>query len=339
MLAQAGHHYTDRLFGRVGAGIRIMTEAIGHSSYLIDTGLYRPRHSACYLVEDRGELAIIDTGTQHSLPRVLDAIAAVGATPAQVRYVIPTHVHLDHAGGAGQLMQVCSQATLVVHPKGRPHMVDPAKLKSGATAVYGEEAFERDFGDLVPIPEERTVAAADRERFALGGRELQFLHTPGHANHHGCIFDSASGHLYTGDTFGLGYGEFRGAGAPLIVATTTPVAFDPDAWLDSLREMMALAPRACCLTHFGCVEHPERLVGMLRGSIQAHVAIALAEEGREPAGREARLKAAVDALLVDAGSSHSGLPRDQVREIFAHDIALNAQGLQVWLVRRARQRT
>jgi glyoxylase-like metal-dependent hydrolase (beta-lactamase superfamily II) len=313
-----------------------MTEPIGHDSHLIDTGLYRPRHSACYLVADRGELAIIDTGTQHSLPRVLAAIEAAGATPSQVRYVIPTHVHLDHAGGAGQLMEVCSEATLVVHPKGQPHMVDPSRLQAGATAVYGEEAFQRDFGSLQPIPEQRTLAAADGASFALGGRDLTFLHTPGHANHHGCIFDSASGYLYTGDTFGLGYTELRNAAGPLLVATTTPVAFDPDAWFASLERMMALNPVACCLTHFGRVDRPQALVDMLRDSIRAHVDIALAEEQRAEQDREERLTAAVERLLVDAGRRHSGLPEDQVREVFSADITLNAQGLAVWLARRAK---
>ena len=313
-----------------------MTEPIGHDSHLIDTGLYRPRHSACYLVADHGELAIIDTGTGHSLPRVLAAIAAVGATPSQVRYVIPTHVHLDHAGGAGQLMQVCSEATLVVHPKGQPHMVDPSKLQAGATAVYGEAAFERDFGSLRPIPAERTLAAADGASFPLGGRTLTFLHTPGHANHHGCIFDRSSGYLYTGDTFGLGYTELYSAAGPLLVATTTPVAFDPEAWFGSLERMMALDPIACCLTHFGRVDRPETLVGMLRASIQAHVEIALEEERRDEQGREARLMAAVERLLVEAGTRHSGLPEDRVRDVFSADITLNAQGLSVWLARRAK---
>lgn len=314
-----------------------MAESVGNNTHLIDTGLYGPAHGACYLLEDAGELAIIDTGTQHSLPRVLETITAVGATPEQVRYVIPTHVHLDHAGGAGQLMQTCPNATLVVHPKGLPHMLDPSKLQAGATAVYGEEAFQRDFGDLVAIPEERTIAASDRQTFALGGRSLQFLDTPGHANHHGCIFDHQSGYLFTGDTFGLGYAQFRHRGEPLVVATTTPVAFDPEAWFDSLNRMMAFDPTACCLTHFGKIERPAERVDMLRQSIRAHVEIALEEENRAAEGREERLKAAVDKLLVDAGRAHSDLSEEQVRHIFESDIELNAQGLNVWLIRRAKK--
>jgi len=116
------------------------------------------------------------------------------------------------------------------------------------------------------------------------------------------------------------------------------VAFDPEAWMDSLDHMMALSPAACCVTHFGKIEDPGARVDMLRDSIREHVAIALEEEKRGPEGREERLMQSVDGLLVRAGTAHSGLPEDQVRQIFASDIALNAQGLQVWLARRAKQR-
>lgn len=316
-----------------------MTESLGHSSYLIDTGLYRPQHAACYLIQDANEFALVDTGTQHALDRVIDALAACGGNPADVRYVIPTHVHLDHAGGAGQLMQACGNATLVVHPKGLPHMIDPSKLQAGATAVYGEEAFARDFGTLQAIDATRTLAAHDGQTLPLGARRLHFIDTPGHANHHGCIHDETSGFLYTGDTFGLGYRELRRDGIPVLVATTTPVAFDPEAWFASLDRMMALAPAACCLTHFGKVDQPARYVDQLRESIEAHRAIALAEEREDEAGREGRLFAAVEKLLVDAGSTHSGLDRSEVRALFDSDITLNAQGLGVWLQRRAKRRT
>jgi glyoxylase-like metal-dependent hydrolase (beta-lactamase superfamily II) len=235
-------------------------------------------------------------------------------------------------------MQACPNATLIVHPRGLPHMIDPSKLQARATAVYGEAAFQRDFGTLQPIPEGRTHAAADGERFTLGKREIEFIDTPGHANHHGCLFDRASGWLYTGDTFGLGYRQFRADRPPLLLATTTPVAFDPDAWFDSLDRMLARDPAACCLTHFGRIDRPQRHVEQLRASIQAHVDIALDDEQRGEHGREERLRAAVDDLLVGAATRHSGMPASDAREILAGDIELNAQGLAVWLARRAKRR-
>ncbi len=314
-----------------------MTEAIGHGSHLIDTGLYRPHHTACYLIEDQGELALIDTGTQYSLPAILNTIAELSATPQQVRYIIPTHVHLDHAGGTGQLMQQCPNATLLVHPRGQPHLIDPSKLQAGATAVYGEPVFQRNFGTLLPVPEQRTQGVGDLECFDLGGRRLQFLHTPGHANHHGCLFDQQSTYLFTGDTFGLAYRELARNGIPLLFATTTPVAFDPTAWMNSLDHMLALDPAACCVTHFGKIDAPRRYADQLRASLGAHEAIALEEEALEPEGREARLAQAIDRLLVSAGTAHSGLADHRVRELLAIDIDLNARGLAVWLARRAKR--
>ncbi len=313
-------------------------ERLDAHTTLIDCRLYRPRLAACYLLADGDELALIDCGTRHSVPQILDAIAAIGARPEQVRWIVPTHVHLDHAGGAGVLMQHCPEATLVTHPRGVPHMIDPEKLQAGATAVYGEAAFARDFGALEPIPEARVRAAEDGERLPLGGRELLFVHTPGHANHHGCVLDTASGHLFTGDTFGLGYRELARP-SPFLVATTTPVAFDPDAWLDTLDRLLALDPRAVCLTHYGCHPDPAGLAPMLRESIEDHRRIALEEEARgDEAGREARLREAVGQLLIERAIAHTGLPAERVRELLAGDIALNAQGLAVWLARRARRR-
>lgn len=315
-----------------------MIQALDHQTYLIDTGLYGPLHAACYLVQDGDELALIDTGTFNSIPKVMALIEEIGATPEQMRWIMPTHVHLDHAGGAGGLMEACPNAQLVVHPKGAQHMIDPSKLTAGATAVYGEEAFLRDFGVLKPIAEERVIAAEDGQAFALGGRELQFVHTPGHANHHGCIFDSQSRFIFTGDTFGLGYTEFRNSSGPLIVATTTPVAFDPEGWFESLEKIKALQPSSACLTHFGEIKNPLDYLDMLASSVQAHVDIALAEEPNENKGRGERLKQAVEALLVGAATAHCDISADEARKIFASDIDLNSQGLYIWLVRRAKKR-
>ena len=114
----------------------------------IDTLYQRPGLAACYLIESAGKAAIIDTGTAHTAPIIMQLLATKGIQPAQVKYIIPTHVHLDHAGGAGQLMQLLPEAALVIHPFGARHMVDPAKLIAGATSVYGEEQFNSLYGCL-----------------------------------------------------------------------------------------------------------------------------------------------------------------------------------------------
>jgi glyoxylase-like metal-dependent hydrolase (beta-lactamase superfamily II) len=307
--------------------------------YCIDTGLVRPHHTASYLLRHGDELAFFDTGATNSVPALLETTRRIGLGPEAVRYVMPTHVHLDHAGGAGALMAACPNATLVTHHKGAPHMIDPSRLQAGAMAVYGEADFMRMFGELTPVPEARVVPAHDGQTFELGGHEILFIDTPGHANHHGCFFDPVHRGLFTGDTFGLSYLEFDSGAGPWVIATTTPVAFDPDSWFDSLNRMLALHPDSVLPTHYGRLREPAALAPMLRESIQAHVAIALEEEPREEPGRAERLQSAVDALLVGEGlRRHPELGEAKVRELLALDIGLNAQGLHVWLKRRAKRR-
>ncbi len=308
--------------------------------YCIDTHLFRPNHTACYLLRRGDELAFFDTGAANNVPGLLEVTREIGPGPAAVRYVMPTHVHLDHAGGAGTLMASCPNATLVTHHVGAPHMIDPSRLQAGATAVYGAAEFKRLYGSLTGVDESRVVAARDGDRFELGDQEILHLDTPGHANHHGCFFHPQSGTLFTGDTFGLSYREFDSDQGPWLIATTTPVAFNPDAWLDSLDRMMALEPRAVCLTHFNRVTDPIELAPMLRDNIQAHRDIALRDEANDETGRDRRLLAAVDDLLVGAAlQRRPDLGTAKARELLQLDIQLNAQGLHVWLKRRAKQRS
>ena len=308
-------------------------------TWLVDTRLNRPGHTGCYLVRHGDELAFIDCGASNSVPRLLDTLERLGFSTGQVRYILPTHVHLDHAGGAGRLLAHCPHATLATHHRGLPHLVDPARLQQGATAVYGEAAFRELFGALEPAPEERCQALREGDTLELGGRRLGFIETPGHANHHGCFFDGESGNLFTGDAFGLRYPELDHDGIPFLVATTTPVAFDPDAWQDSIDRMLALQPRQACLTHFGPLADPQRWAPRLRQSIEAHVAVALEEEWRPEEGRETRLREALRELLVEqALAHHPRFDRRTLEELLEVDIALNAQGLAVWLIRRARRR-
>ncbi|MEM1412828.1 MAG: MBL fold metallo-hydrolase, partial [Pseudomonadota bacterium] len=173
----------------------------------VDTGYHRTALAACYLVETEGGVAVVETGTNDTVPRVLRALEQRGHTPEDVRYVIVTHVHLDHAGGAGSLMAACPNATFLVHPRGARHMIDPSKLEASVRQVYGDEIFDRDYGTLVPIPEERTRIVQDGETIALGDRPLTFIDTPGHARHHFCVWDEATRGWFTGDTFGLSYRE------------------------------------------------------------------------------------------------------------------------------------
>jgi glyoxylase-like metal-dependent hydrolase (beta-lactamase superfamily II) len=319
-------------------GVAILDhQAVTPNVWCIDTGLYRPRHTACYLIADRGELAFVDSGSSNNVPGLLAVLDRLGFQPQQVRYVMPTHVHLDHAGGAGALMAACPNATLVTHERGIPHMVDPTRLQAGASAVYGEQAFQATFGTLMPVPAARAIAARDGQTFQLGTRRIAFADTPGHANHHGCFFDEPSRLWFTGDTFGLSYREFDRDGDPLVLATTTPVAFDPDAWLASIDRLLAAAPTGMCLTHFGSVRQPQLLANQLRDSVQAHAQLAVREEAHEEPGRAERLRHGVTELLLSRVRAHRpDLSAAVVHRLLDMDIELNAQGLAVWLKRRAK---
>src|SRR6186713_2213283 len=145
-------------------------ERLDHGIHVVDTGFHRPRYDAAYLIVEKGRAAFIDTGTNHAVPRLLAALDLVGLAPEAVDMVIPTHVHLDHAGGAGLLMQQLPRARLVVHPRGARHLIDPAQLVAGATAVYGQEEMDRSYGTLVGVAAERVVTTADGMTLALAGR-------------------------------------------------------------------------------------------------------------------------------------------------------------------------
>jgi glyoxylase-like metal-dependent hydrolase (beta-lactamase superfamily II) len=309
---------------------------LGHGVYAIDTGFHRPRFDAAYLLVHDGHAAFIDTGTNHAVPRLLGALKALGLSPADVDHVIPTHVHLDHAGGVGLLMQSLSRATLVVHPRGARHMIDPAALYEGALAVYGQEEMDRSYGQLVGVPAERVSSTSDGMRLNLAGRVLEFIDTPGHARHHHCIWDETSRGWFTGDTFGLSYREFDTARGAWIMPTSTPVQFEPDALRASVQRMLARDPQAMYLTHFGRVQDVARVGALLLSLIDETVA--LARTLQASAERHARLKQALEALYLRSLREHGWAMSDgEVRELLALDVELNAQGIGIWLDREKRK--
>lgn len=304
-----------------------------HGIHTIDTGFGRPSFDAAYLVVERGRGAFIDSGTSHSVPQLLAAIDSAGLKPADIDWVILTHVHLDHAGGAGSLMRHLPHAKLAVHPRGARHMIDPSILIAGATAVYGEAAIQRDYGDIVPVPQDRVIEATDGFVIDLAGRALLCLDAPGHAKHHIAIHDERANAFFTGDVFGISYRELDTANGPFIIPTTSPVQFDPDEAHASIDRMLRYTPEAMYLTHYGRVEHVTRLAADLHEQIDAMVAIAKRHAG--DADREARIAADFRELYVGRALKH-GVPLSpgEVENLLKIDIRLNAQGVSVWLGRR-----
>jgi len=309
-------------------------ERLAHGIDVVDTGFHRPLFDAAYLIVERGRAAFVDAGTNHSVPRLLAALAAADLDVDAVDYVIPTHVHLDHAGGVGLLMQHLPVARLVVHPRGARHLAAPAHLIKSATSVYGAEEIKRSYGTLVPVDRKRMVATHDGMTIELAERPLHFLHTPGHAMHHHCIWDAATRGFFTGDTFGLSYRDFDTAAGPWIMPTTTPVQFQPEALRRSIERMLAFDPDWIYVTHYGRVGDVGRLAALLLAQLDEMVALARAT----PPGpdRHGALMRGLEAIHLRSLRAHGvTLSDDRIRELLALDLVLNAQGIAIWLDRIA----
>ncbi|WMJ71348.1 MBL fold metallo-hydrolase [Stenotrophomonas sp. 24(2023)] len=305
------------------------------SIHTIDTGFQRERFDAAYLIVENGRAAFVDCGTGLAVPRMLQALADTGLGVEAVDWLLLTHVHLDHAGGAGLLMQHLPNARAVLHPRGAPHMIDPTRLIAGATQVYGAEEIARSYGRIEAIPAARVVVAEDGHRIDLAGRELLLLHTPGHALHHYCVWDARSRSWFTGDTFGISYRELDSAQGAFIFPTSSPVQFDPEAMKASIQRLMAYGPQAMYVTHFDRVEQVPKLAADLLEQIDAMATIGRQCDGR--ADRHRCLLAALRALYLERAQAHGcGLDEEAVAAVLAMDIELNAQGLACWLDRARR---
>jgi glyoxylase-like metal-dependent hydrolase (beta-lactamase superfamily II) len=241
-------------------------------------------------------------------------------------------VHLDHAGGAGALMQALPRATAVLHPRGAPHKIDPAKLVAGTRAVYGAETYARLYGEILPIARERVAIAQDGQRFDLGGRSFECVHTPGHALHHQAIVDHGAVSIFTGDTFGLSYREFDTAKGPWIMPTTTPTQFDPGQLKASIVRVMQFRPRRLYLTHYSEVGQCARLANDMYEAIDDFARLARSC-GLDQSRLKFELRNWAHVSLRDHGCTMS---IDAIDSILEKDYELNAAGLAAWLEREAR---
>jgi glyoxylase-like metal-dependent hydrolase (beta-lactamase superfamily II) len=301
----------------------------------IDTQYLRRWMDASHLIVHGGRGAFVDVGTNFSIPTLLEAIEARGLKREAIDYVLLTHVHLDHAGGAGLIMQSLPNAKAVIHPRGARHMVDPSKLIAGATQVYGEEGIRRLYGTLLPIPENRIVIADDGMNIMLGGdRRLELIHTPGHALHHYAIIDHSARAIFSGDNFGISFREFDTAHGEFIFPTTSPVQFDPDAMHATIDRLMSYQPKAMYLTHYSRVNDLARLARDLHAAVDAYVELARRHHGKPDRGALIRkdMAAWFDAALDRHGYTGNAIAR---RELLESEIDINSQGLEVWLDRRA----
>jgi glyoxylase-like metal-dependent hydrolase (beta-lactamase superfamily II) len=278
--------------------------------HVIDAGFHREHMAACYLMEADSEVAFIEVGTNSSTARLMKTLNKRGWKPQDVRYVIVTHVHLDHAGGSGSLMQLLPNATFLVHPYGARHMIDPSKLEAGSRAIYGDQV-------------------------SLGNRQLRFMDTPGHARHHFCVHDSLTNGWFTGDTFGLSYREFDTQNGAFLVPTTTPIQFDPVPLKESVRKLVEIEPDYMYLTHYGRVDDVQRLSKKMIEGVDKLVEIA--ERYKDDDLRTQKIETAMSDWFMDGLSKHGvSLSQERCLELFHSDVKLNTAGLEIWLDRRDR---
>ncbi|WP_445304380.1 MBL fold metallo-hydrolase [Nitrosovibrio sp. Nv4] len=297
----------------------------------IDADYLRQGLAAIHLIVEGGKAALVDTGTSSSVAGVMEALRRKNLAPDDMTYVFVTHIHLDHAGGAGEFMHHFPNAKLVVHPRGARHMADPARLIASAMTVYGEAEFKRIYGAIRPVDANRIIEAPDGFSLDFNGRPLLFLDTPGHARHHYCIFDQQYRSFFTGDTFGISYREFDVDGMEFVFPTTTPVQFDPVALHASLDRLMSYNPSYAFLTHYGRIGNLPRHAIEMHDLIDAHVSIARKLQNHVP-NRHAALVEKLGELLLQQVLAHScKLPEEEIRNLLSLDVELNAQGLENWL--------
>jgi len=318
------------------AGHRAQTTQLNDGITAIDTEYARALQDASHLIIEDGRAAFVDTGTNSSVPLLIDALHQQNLDVSEVDYVFLTHIHLDHAGGAGLLMQELPNAACVVHPRGLAHMIDPTRLIAGTEAVYGAAETREMYGDIQPIDEARCVAPTDEQWFDLNGRKMQALYTEGHALHHYCLNDPASCGVFTGDSFGVSYRELDTAAGEVVFPTSTPTHFDPDAAHASVDRIMACQPKQLYLTHYSRVRNLDRLARDMHSGIDAYVEMALANKDAED--QQAALQPAMSDYLKSCAREHGFAGDDSaLQAILEIDIRLNTQGLISWLQRLRKQ--
>ncbi|HLE77392.1 MAG TPA: MBL fold metallo-hydrolase [bacterium] len=286
--------------------------SIGPDLVLIDTGYtHTPEAIAVYLL--RGDPpALVETGPATTVDAVLAGVRDAGVDPQDLRAAAVTHIHLDHAGGAGALAERLPNLQIYVHPIGAPHLVDPARLTASARRLYGAD-LDRLLGEPLPIPGGRVHAVADGEILQMGARRLRAFDTPGHARHHHAFFDEQSGDLFTGDAAGVALPNSRYVRAP-----TPPPDFDVAAWKSSLTRMRGLRPSRLLLTHFGPQTWVPELLDQLSGRIdqlveQVRAAIG---NGLSPEAITARIKQDVRAEIDAADGAGSSARYEVIMPIY-----------------------
>ena len=318
------------------SGHRAHTTRLNDGIVAVDTEYARPLQDASHLIIESGRAAFVDTGANNAVPLLLDALAQYDLDAADVDYVFLTHIHLDHAGGAGLLMQHLPNARCVIHPRGAKHMINPERLIAGTIAVYGEEATRKLYGDIVPLDAERVIITEDDQWFELGGRRMQAFFTEGHALHHYSLYDERANGVFSGDSFGVSYRELDTAAGEFIFPSSTPTHFDPGAAHAAYDRIMGYNPDYVYLTHYSRVSDLDRLADDLHAGVDKYVEIANAH--RDADDRVDAIRTSMLEYFAGRLDEH-GYTGDEeaMRATLSIDTVLNAQGLVSWLERNEKK--
>ncbi|MDR7414886.1 MAG: MBL fold metallo-hydrolase [Armatimonadota bacterium] len=234
------------------------TQVVERGVVLLDLELGgTPQVLGAYLLLD-GEPALVEVGPSSCLGALEAGLAEHGLAVSDLRAVVVTHIHLDHAGAAGVLARRNPHLRVYVHPVGAPHLAHPERLVRSAHRLYGD-LLEALWGEVAPVPPDRIVAVQDGERIRVGGRMLRVLNTPGHANHHHVFLDERTGLMFTGDAAGVCL-----PGCSVVRPPTPPPELDLEVWDRTLDRMREIAPRCLALTHFGVRDDPETVLEEMR---------------------------------------------------------------------------
>lgn len=215
-----------------------------------------PNRTGTYVINEEA-LTLVETGPSPSIKYVKKGLEELGFKLEDVKYIIVTHIHLDHSGGAGYLLEDCPNAKIVVHPRGKRHLIEPSKLAAGARAIYGE-SFSDLFDPIVPVPEERILVKTEGDTLDISSNcTLKFFDTPGHSKHHFSIYDPISNGIFTGDTVGIFYQQLLLEGIEFYLPTTSPNHFNPNDMQDSIRRVKEMNVGRIYFGHFGMTENTE----------------------------------------------------------------------------------
>jgi glyoxylase-like metal-dependent hydrolase (beta-lactamase superfamily II) len=280
------------------------------------------RVTAGYLVHGDAPV-LVETGSQSSVPSLLAALDELGVSPGELAGVAVTHIHLDHAGGVGDVARAFPAATVYVHEKGARHLVDPDRLVASAALVYGP-LLDSLYGRLDATPAERIHVLADGEEIVVApGRVLTTVDSPGHAKHHLALHDSASGILFAGDAVGV-----RLPDAGVLRPSTPPPDFDLDQAVHSLHRFAARRPSGLALAHYGLLAEPDAVLAEAEETLRRWASVA-EQAWRAGADIAAALDDAFAADLSDVD------PAQRVKLDTLNGVHSNAAGFRRWLDHRA----